>query len=134
MGSPYQLFQTSQKAEDQGILVDYGDFAIRIKRAGEGNKEFRVGLQRLLKKYRIAFEIDAVNDAQILPEFVALFANFVLVDWVNVTDQEGNLIPFTAENAKKLLLDLPALFVDLRTRATDYKNFRAQEIEETAGN
>ena len=41
------------------------------------------------------------------------FVKDVLLGWENITDLDGNVIPFSEEIAIKLFKDLPMLYIDL---------------------
>jgi hypothetical protein len=66
-----------------------------------------------------------------------LFPKFVVVGWENVTDREGNQVPFTPDNCEQFLRALPDwIFDDIRNFAADNANFFGEpiDIEETAKN
>jgi len=134
MGNPYELFKTSQDAENAGILVNYGDFAIKVKRAGEGNKAFKRAFTSFSKRHKTSIDMETLDDDVAKAALIKIFAEHVLVDWVGVCGEDGEALEFNSENATKLLTDLPALFQDLRQRALDFRNFRTKELESLVGN
>ena len=76
-------------------------------------------------------ELDDKTDLRITAE---AYAEAVIIGWRGVKDHQGRELPFTKENAVKLLTDLPELFADIRGQAKDIANFRKAAIEADAKN
>lgn len=132
--SPYELFSTDAKAENQGITLDFGDFAIRIARAGGANKKYAKALMRILKPYRKAISTNTIAEKKQNELMAEVYAETVILDWVNVKDRDGNAMDFTKENVIKLLTDLPVLFQQIIADAENFNNFKSDEAEEIAKN
>jgi len=132
--SPYAQFKTDSKVEKKGITLDFGSFAIRIARAGGANKAYAKALMKHVKPYRKAFQagtLDAKTQSEIMAK---VYADSVVLDWVNVMDAEGNEMPFSHENVVKLFTDLPELFQQVIADAENYRNFKEVEAEDIAKN
>jgi len=56
---------------------------------------------------------------------VEAYAEAVILGWDGVAGPDGAPLPFTRENAVKLMLDLPDLFRDVQEQATKAALFRA---------
>ena len=132
--SPYAQFKTDSSIEKQGINLDFGSFAIRIARAGGANKAYAKSLMKHVKPYRKAFQAGTL-DAKTQNEVMAkVYAESVVLDWVNVMDAEGNEMPFNFDNCVKLFTDLPELFQQIIADAENFRNFKEVEAEEIAKN
>jgi len=132
--SPYAQFQTDEKVETQGINLDFGDFAIRIARAGGSNKKYAKSLMKHVKPYRKAFQAGTL-DRKTQNEIMAkVYADSVVLGWAGVTDAEGNEMKFTWDNVVKLLTDLPELFNQIISDAENFRLFKEVEAEDIAGN
>lgn len=132
--SPYELFSTDAKAENQGINLDFGDFAIRIARAGGANKKYAKALVRILKPYRKAIATNTIAEKKQSELMAEVYAETVVLGWVNVKDRDGVEMEFNKENCIKLLVDLPVLFQQIMADAENFNNFKADEAEEVAKN
>lgn len=132
--SPYDLFSTDADVENKGITLDFGDFAIRIARAGGANKKYAKALVRILKPFRKAIATNTISDARQSALMAEVYAESVILDWVNVKDRDGVNMEFNKENCIKLLVDLPVLFQQIMADAENYNNFKAIEAEEVAKN
>ena len=131
---PYALYGTSEKNEKEGVVIDYGTFAIRIKRAGPSNLAFVRETRKIQEKYGRKLELNVMSDDDIRNIYFELFAKTVIVDWSGVVDEKGNEMECTPVNCIKLFTDLPDLYTDLQEQATNYETFRDTSFEETVKN
>jgi len=134
--SLYKQFKTDPSVERDGVILDYGDgVKIRIARAGGvNNKAFLRAIEAFARKHRRQIQLDTLPEdvsRQILREVVA---TTVVLGWEGVTDEAGNSLPFTKENAIKLFEDLPDLFSDLYAQAQNAALFREDVREADAKN
>lgn len=122
----YDMFGADKSKESDGIVVDYGSFRIRIRRAGGANVRYEKAFMEKTKTFRrsgIQFEsIPLEKQQKILRE---VYAEEVVLDW----DGDGIPFEYSKENALKLFDDLPALFTDIVQQANNSANFKAAEIE-----
>lgn len=133
--SPYAMFQTDAKLEKDGIILDYGDFKLRIARAGGANRRYERLLEQRTKPIRRALQTDAPGlKRRVEPILREVFAETVVLGWEGVVDRDGNELPFTKENCIKLFEDLPDLFADVQEQATKMSNFRSEALEDEAKN
>jgi hypothetical protein len=136
---PEALFKTSRKAEEEGLWLDYGDFRIRILRAGPNNERFKQEFERRMRPHRRAIQNDA------LPAKVAeaitreVWARTIIVGWDSplgdgLIPYGGKAFQFSPENAIQLFTDLPDLFADVRDQSMKFGLFVADAVETDAGN
>lgn len=145
--NPYTMFDVDKGAEQEGINVNYGDFRIRVARAGGGNHRFRRLLQAKLKPYRHQMDTDTMDEGvseQLLRE---AYAEAVVLGWESkVTGEDGvdrwepwletpdGKLEYTPANCVKVLTDLPELFRDLQQVSSKVSLFRKAQEEEDAKN
>ncbi len=147
MANPYKLFANDKHAEQEGILINYGDFRFRIARAGGGNQRFRRLLQAKLKPYRHQIDNDTMDDAVSEQLLRQAYAEAIVLGWESrVVSDEGvetwepwletpaGREPFSAEACFRVLSDLPELFRDVQAMATRAANFRRAEEDADAKN
>lgn len=132
--SIYTAFKTDKNLEEKGIWLNYGDFKIKIARAGGGNKRFEASCKNRLKGYERALQIGALSNDKANELMQEIYAESVILDWENVTDEEGKPIPFNKENVLKVLKDLPELFKDLEENARKVALFRQDLLEDDLKN
>ena len=134
MPSPYALFKTDPKAETEGLTLDYGDFRIRIARAGGANRAFARALEARLKPYRRQLQTETLDEnvaERILHE---VYADHVILGWDGIAGPDGKAMAYSRANALKLFEDLPELFRDIQDQAGRVALFRARELEDDKGN
>lgn len=148
MANPYQMFAVDKRTEQEGIFVNYGDFRLRIARAGGSNQRFRRLLQAKLKPYRHQLDNETMDDAVSELLFRECYAEAVVQGWeTKVVAEDGTekwepwletpdnpRLPFTVENCVKVLTDLPDMFRDLQAVAGKAAHFRRIEEDEDVKN
>ena len=65
---------------------------------------------------------------------IGIFVDTILQDWKGVSARDGSELPYSKENAKALLLDLPNLFGTLQAEANKMSNFTQASLELAAKN
>lgn len=146
--SLFKQFKTDSKVEREGILLDYGPnkdlpvgadgkhpvTMIRIARAGGANDAYNKRIEVLSKKHRRKIQNDALEISELREMTMHAVADTVVLGWENVTDAEGNPLPFSRDNALKLFQQLPDLFNDIQEQASKAALFRATIREDDLGN
>lgn len=132
--SPYAKFKTNEQLETKGINLDFGDFAIRIARAGGSNKAYNTALIKHLKPHRKAIQAGTIHPDVQRKVMAEVYAESVILGWAGVLDEEGNVMDYNHENVVKLLTDLPELFNQIMADAENYRLFKEDENEDIAKN
>jgi hypothetical protein len=136
----YDTFKAAPNEKlTQGVWVPYGEFRVKIRYAGKENKKYAKCLRTLTAPYeRVLNNPDLnIDDAtqKILDDvFAEIYARSILVDWEDFTDATGELLPFSEENAKQVLIDLPLFFDEIKTVAGTMQAFREQKLEDESKN
>lgn len=130
--SLYDLFETNSDAENAGIWVPVGPARFKLARAGGANEKFQKTAMKRLKPFAASFETLPKKTADELA--IGIFVDAVLLDWEGVTDRAGNVVPYSPDAAKKLLTDLPNLYITLRGESEKMSNFSQANLEAAAGN
>jgi len=146
MTNPYKLFASDKDVEQKGVLVNYGDFRLRIARAGGANQRFRRLLQAKLKPFRHQIDNDTMDEQvseQLLRE---AYAEAVILGWESKVEKGDKVswepwietpdgqLPYTVANCVKVLADLPELFRDVQQFSGKSAAFRKVEEEDDAKN
>lgn len=134
MTSPYDMFKTSEKMETEGIILDYGVFKIRVARAGGSNINFAKTVERLAKPYKFALENNTLDPKIQIRVMARAFAESVLLGWEDMLDEKGDPLPFTVDNAEKILIDLPDLFADIQRQSMTAGLFKQALLDRAAKN
>lgn len=152
MTSPYEQFETDENLERDGIVLDYGAYAVKIARSGGSNQRFIKLLEARQKPYRRQIQNETLDEGIARKMLAGVFAEAVILDWGRREKNEagsyddqpiiwgsfpgrgGIALPYTRDNVVKVLTDIPDFFGDIREQAAKAALFRKQEIEEVAGN
>lgn len=132
--SPYAHFQTSNNLEVEGVIIDYGDFKIKIARAGGSNTRFSNAMMKHCKPHRKAIQSGTINDKVWRRLLAQIYAESVVLGWDGMVDAKGKDLPFTVENCVKLFIDLPDFFDQIISEAENFRLFKEEEDEDLAGN
>lgn len=140
----YAKFQTDDRLETKGIVIDYGDFRVTVARAGGANKKYTRVLSAKTKPYDRAIANETMDDdvsKQILAE--ALAESVILLwevktgpdQWTKgIEAEDGSVLPFTTANVAATLNKLPDLLGDLMQQSSKMALFRKDVLEAQAGN
>jgi hypothetical protein len=141
MSSLYKKFKTDDNSEKNGVFFDYGDYRVRMARLGGLHNKFSKRHEELMKPYR-RVPRDELDIKVYKRVTIQAFVETVILSWDTKVDEEWvsgiesaeGLVPATKENIRKVLEDLPDLFVELQATAADRDNFLAQQREADAEN
>lgn len=140
----YDTFETDSNMESHGVIVDYGDFRVRLTHAGQGNNRYVKYAEKMMKPVRRAMEAGALGNERSLALMADIYAKTIIVDWqvpdgkeswkTGIESKSGEILPFTEENVLLTLRALPNLFLDIQQQASSMANFRRSELETESGN
>jgi hypothetical protein len=136
----YDTFKTDNKAEVEGVWKDFPpnrDGTVPrflIARMSPSNPGYVKRVEAVAKQYKVEINLDIFTEAQAFEPMLDVFVDTILIGWEHVQDQHEKLIEYTKDNAKKVLRDLPDLYLLLRTYANQLTTFRSTELEANAGN
>jgi hypothetical protein len=128
----FSQFATDTSAENNGVEIPYQGITFTIARAG--NRKYGKLLSELVKKNQV--KLDMKDDAadELSDKLMAeVYAKTVLLGWSGDVMYQGEPLPYSFENAKKVLMhaDFRALIAKL---ADDREAYRVKEIEDKVGN
>jgi hypothetical protein len=145
MSGLYSQFKTDDRLETEGIWLQYDDTRVRVSRAGGGNKKFQKRMEALSRPHRRAIQADLLSNDMATGLVLEAFLDTVILDWQvrdkasapwksGIPGPKGEVLPFSKENARKVLTDLPDLFEDIRDQASKAVFFRDEALQVEAGN
>lgn len=126
-----KLFKTNAECETKGIWLDYGDFRIRIARAGGANKAFAKCLEKKSRPLRRLIQADMLENEQAEKLMGEVYAESVVLGWEGVTDDKNKAIPFSKDACLELFKEMPDLLRDIMDQAGKMALFR-EDIREAA--
>ena len=146
----YEQFATNSDFERQGVEVDYGEFRVRLARAGGANKRFARVLEHKSRPFRRAIQADTMDRDKADAILRETYAEAVVLNWeVRIEDTQtgderwvqgienpegGDPLPFNRDNVLRTLEALPDLFQELQEQASRISLYREQLLEDEAGN
>lgn len=144
--SMYDLFQTDESMEAEGVWLDYGPFRIKVAAAGQGNNAYVKYAEKKLKPVRRALDAGALGNKRANILMADIYAKTIVKGWEvkddkpdaewesGIHDKDGNTIEFSQENVEKTLIALPRLFTDVQEQAGAMSNFQQEGLDEDSGN
>jgi len=138
--SLYKQFQTNQKLEQEGVVLNYGEnskgqqIEFRVARAGGSNKRYLERMEAKTKPLRRQIQTETVERGTLERVIREVFAETVVLGWSGVEDADGNSLPFNRANCIKLFNDMPDLFADIQEQAQKFVIFRQEILEEDSKN
>ena len=125
-------YAVDKNKEIEGVWQDFGSGA-KMKIARIGNSEYQKVFQKISKPHRKSIRRGTLADDVAEKLLVEAMAESILLDWEGVEDG-GVALPYTKENAIRVLLE----YKDLRDQVTEIANemesFKAEEDAEAEKN
>ncbi len=132
--SIYEVFETDEGLEASGVWFDYAFGRFKLSYVGGANQAFQREYAERMKPYAEA-EARGMMDAQVRRQIqIDCYVEYVLKDWTDVIDREGEELPYTKKDATQLFTELPHLFEMIRTAATNFANYRRIYADAAVGN
>jgi len=142
-------FSTSEDLETTGVWNEFPDFRVRISRAGGRNRAYLLAQERRIKPLRRRAGSVGFEEMKVIAR--DLFIEHCVKGWqtkVNGEWRDGleppagcdparlvnGLLPFTQDNVRQALDDVPDLSDALMGFADDISAYREERLEEAAGN
>lgn len=133
MGDVKKLFGVDAKKEQEGVWRDDIGGDIKIKIARIGNPNYQKRFQALTKPHRRALRSNRLSDDIAEKLLIQCLAETIVLDWENV-EEKGKKIPYSLENAIKLLTDYPELRSTINDIANELEGYQAEEEEDAVEN
>lgn len=144
----YNQFETDRDLEQNGVVLDYGDFRVTVARPGGANKAFDRAVEARVKPIRRAIQAEAVPKDQIVKIAREAFVETCVKNWEVKTGEEngqpvytqgieqrdGTIVPFSKEAVNQAFIALPALAEDIQEQAAKLALWRAAALEDEAKN
>ena len=145
----YEQYETDPVFEKNGIWIDYGDFRVKIARAGGANKSYMKYAEVKTKPFRRAISAGSMPEERSRGLLYDIYAETVILDWETsdgvdkdnnvkwkngIGKKGGGILPVTKENIITTFKNLPAVFSDLQQAAEGIALFRAAEMGEDGKN
>lgn len=138
--SIFSQYQTDRNLEIKGISYEVGEtddgkpITFVLARAGGHNVDWTKAVAKGARGKERKLNPSAVDPVAAKQLILSAFVDSVLLGWSNVTDLDGNEIPFNRENALHLMRELPDLFSELLSVAQDSTAYRVEIRKEQAKN
>lgn len=131
----YDVYETDTALETEGVWVALTK-DIQVKVAALPNPNFVDYLTKLQKPYKGQIRKNSLDKEIEEDLYVKAVAKTVLIDWKGIKDKENKDIPYSYENAYKLLSDksLKRFKSDIILLSTEAETFKAEEKEEAVKN
>lgn len=120
-------------ASEAGVWVNKVLDDLDVKICSAGNRKYLDCLRQLMKPYQRSYK--SMDDSVFLEIQNKAISKFILVDWRNLQDEEGNEIPYSSDKAYEILQDpeneeFRKIVVSL---SEESEVFRKEVLEELAG-
>ena len=129
MKTLYEAFATNKDYEQKGVILGFGVAKFKVRRAGGSNRRYFSALMNALQPHRRAMDAGLLSQEKQAEILMDVYFAEVVVGWEDVTDEAGNVLDFTLENFKRVMADLPDLWVTLRNEADNVRNFQNAEAK-----
>ena len=142
VNSIFSMFDTNKNEEQDGVWADYGDVRILLAHAGGANTEFGKVLQKMSKPYLKLIKNGTLDESISKNIEMSVYLETIIKsiqvklegEWQEgVPTREGGIDPYTPENVKQFLYELPHFYADIKEFSGNHGNYRV-DSEEVKGN
>lgn len=139
MASLESCFGSDADAQAEGKWVVIGQGKILIAFAGEDNPRYEKALTKYTDDFRMQMLSDHMHMSQGMEPEVKkamrqTYAEAVVLNWENIADEEGNIIPFSTQAVFDAFERMPAFFRWVREYAGGLDNYKVKTEEADAKN
>jgi hypothetical protein len=127
--SLYELFETDEKIEKDGVKLKFGPASFHVRRAGGANRAFNAAFEEKTRMTQSRLQMAALSEEESEKILMDVYAETVVIGWDGVTDRKGSPLEFTKENFMQVMKDLPVVWRALRTEAANHENFLKQQAK-----
>lgn len=128
-------YGANRDLQKTGIWVPFDDASILIAFAGDANPNYERAIAKHTDKHQKKLSNDKQmrrpeNRKKIHEAVIGAYAESVVLGWkgLKLGDEE---LEYSYEQCKKILLDFPELYSEIRDFAMDFSNYQDEESEET---
>jgi len=123
-------FGTSRELEQDGVELHLGaDAYITLARSGGSNVRFEKATARAYQQHRRAFESSTMDTKKSVELMQEIYAETVILGWRGI-ELDGEPLPYSRENAAKLMRELPDLWSIVQDESKKLANFQQEEVAE----
>lgn len=128
------FFGSDSASQAEGKWVCFGTGKILIAFAGEDNPRYEKALSKFTDDFRMQMLSDHMHmsrqmEPQIKKAMRETYAEAVVLDWQEVYDKHGVLIPFSAKAVFDAFERMPAFFRWVREYSCSLENYKVQNEE-----
>lgn len=126
---------TDMEKVENGVWVDYAA-GIKLCIASINSSQYKKYRSRLLKPYLRQVRSKAMTADEILDVLKPAAAKYLLIDWQNIEDEEGNTIQYSPDKALEFFTDpaLSDLYGFVLETAGENEVYRQELVEDAEGN
>ena len=117
--SLYNTYKSAGAPLTVGVWIELGECRVKVRYAGRENKGYTKCLRTLASPYERIIgnddaNVDKATQKKLDAMFAEVYAKSVIADWENVTNENGEPMEFSWQNAKQTLIDLPLFFDEIK--------------------
>jgi hypothetical protein len=135
----YKTYQTSPKLEKEGVWREFSDCRVLVARAGGSNQKYNAIMEKFAVENKRALAGGLLSNERSMEVLLNSYVQSIVLAWETVVDGQyvsgienpdgDDLLPFTPENVKNTLTNLPDMFAEIREIASGQQFYRAALIE-----
>lgn len=126
-------YGTDKEKEVDGVWEEFSD-GIEVKIARHNNPKYKDMFQGIVAKSPRKYRGKKLSDPVMIELNAKCAARHILRDWKGVDLDGVKNVPYTEELGEKLFIALPDFYDEVIGIATNFENYRVEELEEDVGN
>lgn len=124
--------ETDKTRENEGVWTTLPN-GVRLKVGRSGSERWKEEYAKIHREGTRGYRQGKVPDELLEKVVMEAMARTILLGWENIEDDDGQPIPYSLENARKLLA-VREIRDDVTALSQENELFRAVQIEDITGN
>jgi len=127
-----KVYGTDKVKEKEGVLHDLGD-GLKIRIARIGNPNYQKRFEALSKPHRRALRKGSLSNEIAEELLIKCMSETIVLDWEGI-EENGVEIPYSRENAVRILTDYHDLREHINDIANEMEGYKQEDEEEAIDN
>ena len=126
-------FSTDSNLELNGVWLDIG-LGAKLLIARDGNPAYVKEFRKHMDQFQTTFQRENLTEDEAQKILISVTAKTILLDWEGIDDEDGNPIPYSEDQAIKLLTEYKDFRTLVETLSKNSKNYKDQRTREVIDN
>jgi hypothetical protein len=127
----FNSWKTNPELENNGVWIPCGNGKVLI--ASTGSERYQKALAKGLEPHEVTIALGELKEEVAKEIYIKVTAETIVLNWEGFTE-DGVAVPYTVENARRLLAEVPRFREFVKAQSQRISNFQDKKEEVEAKN